>query len=435
MSTLGTYYLNAPSLASATTAYTDAALTTIAPDGWYSDTINVRELVSGVFTSNLYSCGNCAVPCNFTPINIENSFPSTYYFTKDVGGTVLDTGAVIVEISYNTNEYPVGIEVLYDGINYKTFSCQNAGRVTTLSTTPTIYLGRTIYDCGIAGNTYNASVYSYNPIDNLFFSVGASTQISPIVSQIATSTSSPGKYIMVVPKPTTYSTLAVRAIILCPSLTNIDITIKCPANLPALTSTENCPTYTDTCSRATIYNYYSADVNGTTETGGFLGLYDWVFYDSFGQSILADGWYRSPSCPAPYTSFEVQNGVIINFDTCGSPTQKNITYEVQNAITGACAANVNDLRLKISQPPISPYIDVSAYATGTTAVPEGITHAQLILDWTNTVTTCGQVRMVIEQDGSIIASKIFTPSIGIEYLDVDFTLTADTNIYAYVTLL
>lgn len=48
MSVSATYYLDAPSLGSASVIYSDAALTTIAADGYYSDGIIVREQVSGV---------------------------------------------------------------------------------------------------------------------------------------------------------------------------------------------------------------------------------------------------------------------------------------------------------------------------------------------------------------------------------------------------
>ena len=43
MATSGTYYLDGPSLASATAVYTDAALTTKASDGFYSNETIVRE--------------------------------------------------------------------------------------------------------------------------------------------------------------------------------------------------------------------------------------------------------------------------------------------------------------------------------------------------------------------------------------------------------
>lgn len=437
MATFNTYYLNAPSLVSATTAYTDAALTTIAPDGFYSDGVNVRELVSGLFTSLIDSCSGCLSICSSVGNNFTEEGDKIYYMTKKVGNTVLDTGAIIVEIYYNWNEIPNGFNFIYNNSNYQTFSSQNFGLLQPSSPSDDfVFVGDTAYDCGITNTTYNASVYNYDPVSNTFISIGTSQIVYVPASAVQLTLGGPGKLVMVIPKPTVSPDFVdCQIVLLCPSTRDFDVVVKCPAALPSFTSTENCALDTDTCLLGTTEIYYSADVNGNTLSAGFLGLYDWVFYDSFGQTVLADGFYRSPSVNSPDTWFEVQDGIIVSFGACGSVVQRNINYEVQNAITGTCGTNVNDLRLKISQPPVNPYIDYSAYATGTASVPEGITHAQLILDWTDTVPNCGQIRMVIEKDGSVIASKTFTSATSIEYLDVDFTLNADCNIYAYVTLL
>ena len=62
MATQGTFYVDAPSLASATIIYTDVNLTTVAPDGFYSDGTIVREQVSGALLPQT-SCPSCATPC------------------------------------------------------------------------------------------------------------------------------------------------------------------------------------------------------------------------------------------------------------------------------------------------------------------------------------------------------------------------------------
>ena len=68
MATSGTYYLNAASLALATAVYTDAGLTTLAPDGFYSDNSIVREQVSGVLQvqSSCPTCGTMVSLCYST---------------------------------------------------------------------------------------------------------------------------------------------------------------------------------------------------------------------------------------------------------------------------------------------------------------------------------------------------------------------------------
>jgi hypothetical protein len=68
MATSGTYYLNAASLALSTAVYTDPGLTTLAPDGFYSDNSIVRELLLGVLQaqSSCSGCGTMVTLCYST---------------------------------------------------------------------------------------------------------------------------------------------------------------------------------------------------------------------------------------------------------------------------------------------------------------------------------------------------------------------------------
>lgn len=58
MATQGTYYLDAPSLSSASVVYDDANLTTVAADGFYSDGTIVREQSSGILLPQV-ACPSC----------------------------------------------------------------------------------------------------------------------------------------------------------------------------------------------------------------------------------------------------------------------------------------------------------------------------------------------------------------------------------------
>lgn len=437
MATSGTYYLNAPSLSSATSAYTDAGLTTLAPDGWYSDGSTVRELVSGVFTNIISSCFPCAAPCSISPVGIAQD-RAILLMSQDLGSTSLDIGAVIVEIEYVGSETPVGVLVEFNGVSYNSFSCQAFGLVQVpAGPYPNfIYIGDIADDCGIlAAGTQSLPIFEFNAVTSVFDNTGAYAATAPLAPQIQLSAGVPGKYVMVIPKTAASpSLLDFQSRLFCTG-NDFNVTIKCPTNLPSFTSTENCATQIDTCALGTNQVYYSADVNGTTAAAGFFGLFDWVFFDSFGQTVLPDGWYRSPSVPAPDTSFEVADGVIIGFGACASATGWNIDYEVQNTISGSCAVNVLVLEFRISQPPIPAFVDTIAPDTGLVSVVAGLTHVQMVMSWIETYTPCGQVKMVIEKDGLIIASKTFTPVTGTDYyLDVDFDLVADASIYGYITL-
>ena len=61
MAATGTYYYSSASFSTATALFTDAALTTFAPDGWYSDESIVRQQASGVLFAE-DNCPNCATP-------------------------------------------------------------------------------------------------------------------------------------------------------------------------------------------------------------------------------------------------------------------------------------------------------------------------------------------------------------------------------------
>lgn len=442
MSTLGTYYLNAPSLSSATSVYTNAALTIVGPDGWYSDGTTVRELVDGVFTDIISSCTTCASPCSSTPVTYlgDKAFVEMY---KELGTTALDVGAVIVEVEQAAGfEIPAGFFFEYNGVNYNTISTTNYGILQGLSgPNEPIYIGEAGLDCGIvAAGIQSVPVYNYNPVTDVFDDTGQLISVQALSPQVQLTGGPPGKGVFVIPKTApSPSSVYFQGIFLCgaPSTNAFSVTVKCPTNLPSFTSTVECANDFTTCITPTDQVYYSADVNGTTASGGTLGLHDWVFSDSFGQNVLSDGWYRSPSLPVGSTAFEVQDGIIISFSSspCVSVIEWNVDYEVENAISGACAANVTSLELTLSQPPIAPFLSAFAPSTGLIAISAGITHIRLAMDWLTSVSPCGQVKMVIERDGVIIAFKTLTPTSGTtEYLDVDVNIDADSNIYAYVTL-
>lgn len=443
MASFGTYYLNGPSLTSATAAYDDAALTTPAADGFYSDGVTIREMVSGVFTDVISSCAPCAANCTSTPINVVEG-KAFLEMNQNLGSTSFDVGAIVIEITFNGNAIPLGFYFEYDGVQYNYVSSSAFGLLQgPVGPNQVIYIGNSAFDCGITAAFQNLPKYEYNPVTNTFDSTSSTIAVIAYAPQLQLTAGNPGKCVLVIPKPNASpSILYFQGRLLC-NPNNFNITVKCPAKLPSFSSTSVYAISGDTCLATADQTYYVADVGGTVSSGGKLGLYDLVYYDFNGITPLADGFYRSPRVPptapppfgTPRQWFEVQDGVIVSFGTCPSVTEWNIDYEVANAITGSCSANISNLRLQISQPPTT-YVLQNAPNIGTTHIPAGTTHVQLRMYWFETITGCGQVKMVIEKDSVIIAYKILTPTSGVyEYLDVDFNLIADSNIYAYVTLI
>jgi hypothetical protein len=77
MATSATFYLNAPSLASATAVYSNASLTTLAADGYYSDGTIVRQQSSGSLLPQS-TCPSCAPSQSFTIYFDVSTSPNTY---------------------------------------------------------------------------------------------------------------------------------------------------------------------------------------------------------------------------------------------------------------------------------------------------------------------------------------------------------------------
>lgn len=61
MATSSTYYLDGIDLSDATSVYTDIQLTTLAPDGWYSNGVIAREQISGILQAE-ETCDDCGGP-------------------------------------------------------------------------------------------------------------------------------------------------------------------------------------------------------------------------------------------------------------------------------------------------------------------------------------------------------------------------------------
>ena len=306
MPTQQTFYLNGPTLATATIVFLDSGMTLCAPDGYYSDGTIARQQVGCVLLP-AETCPVCGDPCKGN-IDELTSFEGVYYTTFDTGTTVADVGAIIVAI--NVDNTVSGIRVNFDGILYNAVSSPNYGYLAGTPSTDFTYIGDTAADCGISGSTYTLDEYvyvapSYNPL-------GTTTSVTVSAGEVQTTASDPGVCIMVIPKLSPLpNTIDVTVVGPCPTSKAI-IGISCPIKLPSFLGTFGVTTVTPEffCNFPYSYTYYVAPVNGDGIT---LGLYDWVFSDENGENVLPDGFYRSPAVPTPDDTFEVQNGVIVAF--------------------------------------------------------------------------------------------------------------------------
>ena len=273
-----TYYIDGSTLLNSTAVYTDAGLTTCAPDGFYSDGINSRELV-GCILLPAQACGSCATPCG-QPI-AANGGQGIYKVDLDAGNSI---GAMIVR--YNPASIPDGIRILYNGGVYNQLSSPVDGYHASTDPNGYTYIGATTADCGISGTTYPALVeYVYNGAS--FVASGNTVSVFVAAGDVSLG-AAPGNCVMVIPKiSATPSLIQVEAVGPC-SGTAWSLNIACPVALTGYSSTTRHPACTEACGHPLTETYYNAPVTGTA---GSPALYDWVFSDANGQFILTDGFY------------------------------------------------------------------------------------------------------------------------------------------------
>jgi hypothetical protein len=303
MSATSTFYLDAPSFSSATVIYSDADLTIIAPDGFYSDGFVVREQVSGVLLPQVV-CESCSFPCGET-INVSVE-QGVYYLNTNLGE---DTGAVI--ITFEPYGVPDGILATFDSQTYNGVSSPNYGWLQGSAGLVT-YIGATASDCGIvSGSPYTLSEYRY---DGVYFApLSTTTSVSIGSGQSQLTAGVPGNTVMVIPKTSaTPSVLALEFIGPCPG-TAFDIQVSCPAPLISFEASTSHSSFVLACQDAIDQTYYVAHVNGS---GGELGLYDLVFSDPNGEFKLDAGFYKTNDA-GENEWFQVdENGVIIDINVC-----------------------------------------------------------------------------------------------------------------------
>jgi len=301
----GSYYLNGPSLSSATTVFLDSDLTICAPDGYYSDGVITREQVGCSLIKAIVPCPSCGVPCS-SNMTGDGTGDGLYTIQLNMGSTPNTIGAIVIEVVLLSSNDPVGIIANMDGINYNAVSSEFYGYLSGTANLPT-YIG--VNSCGLPAPAITLNEYDWDGTS--FVTTGLTPTISVAAGQLQLTATNPGVCVMVIPRTSTTSTnLAVAIYTPCPT-SQFDVMISCPVELPSFTGSIGfsvIPPYF--CDLSTNINYYVAPVNGDGIT---LGLYDWVFSDPNGQFVLPDGYYRSPNVPSPNDTFQVANGVIIAF--------------------------------------------------------------------------------------------------------------------------
>lgn len=141
MATSSTYYLNGPSLGSSTAVFLDAALTTLSPDGFYSDGIIVREQVGGVLLPQ-QTCDSCTI------VHWSIIGPVGGKFTIYSNDLVTELLEVLTDGTFKTGTiYPTSAQLPYTIIGeYLSGGVENTSRyrICDVSTSTEIFFSGTI---------------------------------------------------------------------------------------------------------------------------------------------------------------------------------------------------------------------------------------------------------------------------------------------------
>ena len=301
---MATYYINGTTLSNSTSIFTDADLTICAADGFYSDGTITRELTSCVLGA-IAPCPSCSTFCNNT-VNASGS-QGVYLLDIDTGTLANSVGAV--KITFAPAAIPDGIRATFDGVVYNELSSPVDGY--HASTTPGnfTYVGRTSSDCGISGTIY-PSLPEFNYVDGAFVATGNAVSETVDPGDVSLSVASPGLCVMVIPKLTpSPNTISFEFVGPCVS-TAWSIIVDCPVLLTEYnSSTSPAVDSVTACGNAVDTVYYNMPVTGTP---GAPELFDWVFEDAYGQTVLGDGFFKIDGS----IFIEVQNGIIVDKASC-----------------------------------------------------------------------------------------------------------------------
>lgn len=295
------FFLDAPTLQQATSAYTNNGLTEKAPDGYYSDGVVIRRLYNGKFIT-LENIPPCNPPCN-PPMPITTLSNGVFDMAIHTGKTGSDIGAIVIKFTLQEgtfdNAVSVGLEAEINGVDYYKVVNENYGVLTVGGGHNDPIIRWIDYNALSAAcypdptNYYSGDIYDWNAYTFVNSAVSLSYTVDDTDVNVYIGTN-PGTFFMVVPKISPLPELLnIRAYIPCyDGLVNIQT--LCPTLLPSVPIsvkvTNPSANLTEYCALALDQSIYY--VKTKDDYPGFIEVNTMVFKDQFGQVELENGYYK-----------------------------------------------------------------------------------------------------------------------------------------------
>ena len=339
MAALGTYCFDGLNFSQASALYTDSTLTTLSPDGWYSQSNIIRQQLNGVLL-NAQPCGTCLVACGS---GVDASFSSNGFFSADID-LANDTGAVILYF-YMGSSIPDGVLTTYNGSTYNRLTCegnhntytivdgsntqvdysginnQGTGRITYVGNSNTSLLSDSPYNTTPSGTcTSGDKPQNYTYTGSSYVAQGTYETVTVASNEIGVNPGGASRvFTMVVPK-TSASPSTINLLIGAPMCgTFFRWEVDCPVALPSFTA--SAAQSTTACAASTTTYYFARNATGTSnafvvDTNTTPNVGNWVFSDANGSAYLNDTSTIQYYIIANTTAIGVRNGVVVSSVNC-----------------------------------------------------------------------------------------------------------------------
>ena len=309
MGVFGNYFIDGSTLENATAVFTDATLTTPAPDGFYSNSVISREQVGGVLLA-VVICPSCVLPCN-TSINAGGG-GGIYTVNFGTGSSV---GAII--LYFNVSAIPDGIRVQYNNQFYNETTSATQGYLSSNTNGHYTFVGNINSDCNIA-QTLNGGGYSGENTFNFnganFDPTGSNGVVTGNGGDVRLTIPSPGPVTLYIPKPLQAPEVVSVEIFGPCANTGWTLGINCPVQLTGFSTSKLVTGGTD-CLTANLPNTYFNVPN----SGGLAGdpaVNEFCVVDPNGSVKASQGTYYIQVGAIRKTMVVDGDGIINSLTNC-----------------------------------------------------------------------------------------------------------------------